>query len=130
MHANGSRHTKLDRAALLERFDGDVDLLRDIADTFLAHCPDLLAEIGNAVTTRDAARLCKAAHNLKGTVANFEVEEAVATAFRLERMGMEGELGEVEAAWDDLQTKMRSFQVELAQLVRLEPRSEGNTSGE
>jgi two-component system, sensor histidine kinase and response regulator len=120
---NGSTGTtnedqpQLDRAALLEHFDGDVDLLHEIADTFLTHSPALMLAVCDAAAARDAVRLQHAAHSLKGTVANFGAHAAVAAALRLERMGAEHSLDDVDAACADLQTKVDMLSVELAQLV-------------
>jgi HPt (histidine-containing phosphotransfer) domain-containing protein len=67
----GGGHTLIDPATLLDHFDGDTDLLREITETFLAHCPELVREIGRATAARDAESLRCAAHSLKGSVANF-----------------------------------------------------------
>ena len=117
MHTNGSNGSSLDRVALLEHFDGDVDLLRDIVDTFLTHSPALMKEVQEAATVRDAVRLQHAAHSLKGSVANFGAETAVAAAFRLERMGAESSLNEVDVACADLQVKVEHLEAALAKIV-------------
>ena len=111
----GSR--KLDGAALLKRFDGDAELLRDIADTFLSHCPDQLTAVERAATAGDAARLRDAAHSIRGAVANFGAEDAVAAAFRLERMAVDGALDDLHAAWGELRATVGRLRAELKELV-------------
>jgi HPt (histidine-containing phosphotransfer) domain-containing protein len=110
-NGNGNGHKQgLDRAALVERFDGDAELLRDIAGAFLAHCPELMTEIGAAAAARDARRLRDAAHSLKGSA-------AVDAAFRLERMGIDGCLDEADAVFAELQARIRDLEVDLGALV-------------
>src|SRR5262249_40826454 len=94
--------TLIDPAALLDHFDGDIDLLREITETFLAHCPELVREIGRATAARDAESLRCAAHSLKGSVANFGASQVVDVAFRLEQMGISNSLEGVEAAYAEL----------------------------
>ncbi len=84
----------VDRAALLERFDGSEELLYEVAGAFLEVCPALLEAVDEAVGASDADRVHRAAHSLKGSVANFDAADAVASALRLERMGAAGDLAE------------------------------------
>jgi PAS domain S-box-containing protein len=74
----------VDVAAVLERMDGDVDLLKELAGLFLSECPERMAEIRHAITQRDESKLASAVHNLKGSVGNFSAREAVDAARRLE----------------------------------------------
>src|SRR5207248_10364829 len=63
--------TRLDRAAILARVEGDTTLLREVTDLFLEDAPRLLAEIRDAISRKDAKALERAAHALKGSIANF-----------------------------------------------------------
>jgi PAS domain S-box-containing protein len=73
-----------DMAAVLERMDGDMELLKMLAGLFLSECPQRMDEIKKAIQDRDASRLMRAAHALKGSVGNFGAQEAVEAAQRLE----------------------------------------------
>lgn len=110
--------TPFDRDAALARFDGDLDLLRDIAGTFLEHCPHLVAEIDEAATLGDAERLRQAAHSLKGSVANFGAEAATAAAGRLEQMGADGNLDDLDVAHAHLKREIDALTVALAHVVQ------------
>ena len=77
---------------LHDRFDGDMDLLRAVADTFLESTPPLLTEIREAVAASDAGSVSRLAHRLRGSMANFGAEEAVGAAVQLEQMGVRGDL--------------------------------------
>ena len=60
-----------DRKAALARVDGDESLLADLARLFLEEGPKMLVAIQTAVFEKDAARLERAAHSIKGTVSTF-----------------------------------------------------------
>ena len=55
-----------DRTAALSYVDGDLGLLQEMAETFLADYPLRLAEIQEAITVGDSQALMRAAHSLKG----------------------------------------------------------------
>jgi PAS domain S-box-containing protein len=101
----------VDEAAILAGMDGNRKLLRDLTRIFLADCPKQLAEIEVAIQTRDAERLRRAAHALKGSVGNFAAKRAFATAGQLETMAKNGNL-------DDAQNACVALEGELSQLTR------------
>ena len=87
---------------LRDRFDGDLDLLREVAVTFLESTPPLLSGIREAVAAGDPASVSRIAHRLRGSLANFGADEAVEAAFRLEKMGAEGDLAGADDACEAL----------------------------
>jgi two-component system, sensor histidine kinase and response regulator len=91
-------------------FEGSEGLLDEVAAAFLEVCPALLGAVEEAVDARDPARIHRAAHSLKGSVANFDVADAVTHAARLERMGAERDLTEVAAALTALRTSVHRLQ--------------------
>ena len=104
----------LDRQLALARVGGDQQLLREIAVLFIHDCPRAFAEIQEAVTRGDAAKLENAAHGLKGSVANFGARDAVEAAFRLEQMGRANQLSEAEGMLGKLQSALSAVCAELA----------------
>ncbi len=88
----------VNREALLARVSGNTKLLRQLTRLFLADSPKMLAAICKAVQRRDGPGLERAAHTLKGSVANFDARRAVEAAQRLETMGRRGGLAEAESA--------------------------------
>jgi len=103
----------LDLQLALARVGGDKELLREIAVLFIEDCPRALAEIQEAITARDAAKLENAAHALKGSVANFGARDAVESAFRLEQMGRAKEMSEAEGVLHELETALSAVCAEL-----------------
>jgi two-component system, sensor histidine kinase and response regulator len=92
---------------LLERFDGDEDLLRELAGIFLDSTPGHLAALRIAVRDRDSRALEAAAHLLRGSVSIFGAPEACDAALRLEEMGHSG-------AWDRVPEALAAFEREVA----------------
>jgi HPt (histidine-containing phosphotransfer) domain-containing protein len=87
---------------LRDRFDGDLDLLRIVAGTFLETSPPLLSDIREAIAAGDAGSVSQIAHRLRGSLANFGADHAVEAAFRLEKMGAEGDLAGADAICETL----------------------------
>jgi PAS domain S-box-containing protein len=107
----------IDRAAALERVDGDTELLGEIAQLFLDDADALTAEIRQAVHEADAPRIMRSAHRLKGSVATLAARGATDAALRLENMGRSGELAGATAALASLEAEMARLQPALRALV-------------
>ena len=106
----------LNLATALDRVGGDEELLEEVAQLFLETSPELLAAIRQAVASRDAALLERAAHTLKGSVGNFAADRAYQAAFRLEKLGRSGELASVEEAFSVLERELERLRPALAGL--------------
>jgi len=83
-------------ADLLERVDGDRDLLLELARMFREDAPTLLANVRQAASARDAAALERAAHALKGSCSNFGAAAARDAAFALEQRGRSHHLERID----------------------------------
>ena len=81
-----------DLSKALDRVEGDLELLQEMADLFLEECPHMVEEIGHAITAGDAQALQHAAHTLKGSVSNFAADKATEASFALEKMGRQQDL--------------------------------------
>ncbi len=102
---------------LRDRFDGDLDLLRLVAGTFLESTPPLLRDLRQGIAAGDAGSVSRIAHRLRGSLANFGADEAVEAAFRLERMGAEGDLGGADAVCETLIEGYENLRVGLDRLL-------------
>ena len=102
----------------MERLGGDLDLFREIAGLYREDSPKLLSQIRTAVEGADAPALERAAHTLKGCVANFGAQAVVQAALRLERMGRARELAEASGACQTLETEIARFEQALESLAR------------
>jgi CheY-like chemotaxis protein len=89
----------IDRAELMERLDGDQDLLADVIAIFLDDCPRRLNAIKAAVDQGNAVRIEATAHALKGAAGNLSAAGLFEAAQTLERIGAEGRISAAEPAW-------------------------------
>jgi PAS domain S-box-containing protein len=113
-----------DRNAILARLGGKVSMLRKLAPSFHSDCTRLRAEIREALLRRDARRMQRAAHTIKGMVSFFGVTAATEAALKLETMGRAGDLGDAEGTFSALEQEIEKIQAALTALCE-EPQGEG-----
>lgn len=116
-HSFSSQMLMLNLQQALERVGGDEDLLREIARLFLDECPRLMTEIQQAIEAGDSRRMERAAHSLKGSVANFGAEPVVKAALDLETMGRAGDLARADQGFLELSRHLEKLQPQLASLA-------------
>jgi two-component system, sensor histidine kinase and response regulator len=102
-----------DRAKLLEEVEGNVNLLRRLGKLYGEGTPKLLEQIRAAVQSGDSVMLEKAAHTLKGSLAQFYANGAMETARRLEDMGHCRDLAAAAPALIELEKGLASFDEQL-----------------
>ena len=106
----------LDRAQVLRRVGGDLELLKELTDIFLEECPELLSAVREAIAGRDGEALERAAHKIKGAVSNFSAHAAVEAALQLETMGREGDLTGAAPVCTALESSIERLKPALAAL--------------
>jgi HPt (histidine-containing phosphotransfer) domain-containing protein len=109
-------NTIIDESELLNRLEGDEELLRELIDMFLAECGEILQQGLDAVVHRDAAELHRTAHKLKGAVSIFRSAETTQAALALETMGREGNLTTAAEASTRLQRSIEALRNSLVAL--------------
>ena len=87
-----------DHAEALERMEGDAELLAELATLFLDTYAEKLSFIRAAVAHHDADTVKRAAHEIKGAVANLSARETFDAAQKLEGIALRGNLRELEPA--------------------------------
>jgi signal transduction histidine kinase/CheY-like chemotaxis protein len=100
---------------------GDDDLIAEVAEIFLADCPDRLAAIKAAVGARDRDAIRAAAHAFKGAAGNLSAVPVADCARQLEAMAEGGAIDPVsaDAAWARLEMETaRLLAVLRTDLVR------------
>ena len=108
----------LDRDAILERMEGDVELLEEIVQLFLEDSPRLIAAMRDSLANADAAGLRMAAHAMKGSLSNFGSLPAGVLAFELEVMGRDGNLDNAAAVFASFLMSLERLQPQLLGLIR------------
>jgi len=73
----------LDWRGALQRLDGDVGLLLELAAIFLDDGPQLWLDLTTALAAGDRERSLRAVHSLKGVLVNFGAGPALAVAEQL-----------------------------------------------
>lgn len=106
----------LDRQVALSRVGGDFELLKEIAVLFLEDYPKSLADLRAAAARRDAKAVERAAHGLKGSVANFGAAAVVEAARSIEEMGRAQQIAEIEPMITQLEQALAVLQQELEAL--------------
>jgi HPt (histidine-containing phosphotransfer) domain-containing protein len=102
-----------DREAALARVGDDEELLVELVKIFLNDYPQSLSAIEEAVAKQDPPRLERAAHTLKGAVANFGAEPVVRQAYALERLGKMGDLSRASESLRQLHEALHQLEYEL-----------------
>jgi CheY-like chemotaxis protein len=75
---------QIDRVSLLERVEGDQELLAEMIHLFQEDAPQLLATMRDALQRGDMPLLERSAHSLKGAAGNFSAKHTAAAALHLE----------------------------------------------
>ena len=100
---------------------GDVELLREVAEIFKNDGPAMLDAIRTQIAHQDAKGLERAAHALKGSVANFGARGAFESARALEMMGREGNLAGAPETFDALERQIERLIFGLVEFTKPSP---------
>jgi signal transduction histidine kinase/HPt (histidine-containing phosphotransfer) domain-containing protein len=111
------RAEAFDPKQTLKGVNGDRDLLREVVRIFLEESPGMMAEIETAIGEKDAARLDRAAHVLKGSVGNFGTCSAFDLALRLEMMGKDRKIDGAEEIFIALSEEMDRLKNKLEDII-------------
>ncbi len=107
-----------DENALMDRVDGDVEFLEETIAMLDEDSPALLEQIRTAAASGNAANLVKAAHALKGMLANFCAGPAETAARELETMGRREQLTDLNAALARVEDETARLTEALHQFLR------------
>jgi len=106
-----------DKAAALDRVEGDEELLQDICRIFLEESPKLLTQLQQAVAQDDPQAVSRAAHSLKGESGYLGAANVSQMAKQLETMGRDRALAEAPAVLEQLQREMASLSSAVRQAM-------------
>jgi two-component system sensor histidine kinase/response regulator len=100
-----------------EMFDGDIELLREVAAAYLEWEPALRAQLRSASGSGDTAAVRAAAHSLKGSVANFGADAATRAVARIEELAQRGDLRGAAIALAEFEPAADALRIELTLLL-------------
>jgi HPt (histidine-containing phosphotransfer) domain-containing protein len=115
-------------AQVLARYEGDKEMLREVAQLFVDDSPQVLEAVRAAVASRDPKAIHRTAHTLKGTVSNFlaaedvtggddPAQEAATAALVLERMASAGQLQQIDAALASVESTVAQLRKRLQAII-------------
>jgi two-component system, sensor histidine kinase and response regulator len=106
-----------DREALLERIDGDAELLAELFEDFLADTEEHLETARSGSADKDATVLYEGAHALRGCVANFCATGAFEIASELQNLAAAGNHAAAPAVFAKLEAEVKRLTEALRALV-------------
>jgi two-component system, sensor histidine kinase and response regulator len=106
-----------DREALLERIDGDAELLGELFEDYLADTEEHLETARSGATDKDSKTLYEGAHALRGCVANFCATAAFELASELQNVASANNHAAAPAAFAKLETELKRLTEGLRALV-------------
>jgi NarL family two-component system response regulator LiaR len=101
----------IDKAALLDRIDHDLEFLGATLEVYDRDRSELMSQVRAAVSRQDSVALADAAHTLIGLARNFSAKPVLDTALTLERIAESGEFAGAEEALallEDETSRLRS----------------------
>jgi len=117
----------LDRTTLLERVDGDMQLLGEITNLFLQQCEPLMASAREAMKTGNAVRFAYDIHTLRGMFRSLSATAAQDAAGKLEELDLVKNLEKVQAAYALLEQEAQALKAELGGMIDKTVASSGVT---
>ena len=105
----GTPKDVLDTEKAIDMIGGDMELLKEILDIFVADLPRKLDDLRAGISTGDATLVKRAAHSLKGSSSNICAEGVRKIAADMEQLAGDGDLATAAS-------KMPSLESELARL--------------
>jgi CheY-like chemotaxis protein len=120
--AVSKRRAAFDEEAFLARMDGSYEVCAQIAEAFFGEGPKVIERLKIELQKKDAAQLAKAAHALKGAIANFTDGQAFQSAVRLEQAARESDLRFAEEGLPRLESEVTELVEELRAFVGAEQR--------
>ena len=91
--------------------------MSELAGLFFEEYPRLLEQVKESIAKSDSESLERAAHCLKGSVANFAARDAYDAALALEKLGREGNLASATRACERLEAEINLLRIALSGLL-------------
>jgi len=107
----------LDRAALLDRVDGDMQLLGEVTGLFLRSCGDLMASAREAMANGDTGGFTYDIHTLHGMLRSLSAGAAQEVAGKLQELDLKKEREKAQAIYALLDREVQALKAELAKLT-------------
>jgi PAS domain S-box-containing protein len=114
------RSPEFDFSKALQYFEGDIELFEGAFNVFVETLPRNIESIRRAISDGDPEALRRSAHRLKGSIANFRIQELTNLALTLELKGKEKRFEEALEALSKLEKSTSSFIRAVKELLTTE----------
>ncbi len=108
----------LDLSLALKATDGDIQLLREVIETFLQEYPILLAQLEAALQAGNHAVVQRSSHTIKGTLRLFGKVPSQELAELLEEMGTSGSLENATETYESLKLSLAALRRQLLDAIK------------
>jgi two-component system, sensor histidine kinase and response regulator len=108
----------VDWSVALSNVNGSHELLKEVIDALLEDSPRMIDEARSAIASRDAPRLRRAAHSIKGAMLFLSAQRPYESAHGLETMGMEESMENAPVTFARLEQQMAQLSAELRDRLR------------
>ena len=109
---------QIDRVSLLERVEGDQELLSEMIHIFQDDAPNLLTAMGDALQSGDMAVLERSAHSLKGAASNLSAKSTAAAALQLENDAKNNDVESAKGSLAEVERMMKQLLPLLAEICQ------------
>ena len=116
--ADKQKVASLNQEGLLNSFENDHSLLKELVEIFINDYPQMLTTLRRSLEATDAKTFSRTAHSLKGMLRNFQAEAAADTAFDLEKKGKQGQLDGVDQIIETLSGQLDDVARKLKDLIK------------
>ena len=112
----------LNRALILERLEGNSELLIELVQLFLEEAPQLIEAMRKSLQQGDMQGLARSAHSMKGAASNFFANGTAGAALQLEDDAKRGHTDSAKTALATLEVIVERLLPELANLCQGSPK--------
>jgi HPt (histidine-containing phosphotransfer) domain-containing protein len=99
---------------LLERVDGDTELLQEVVAIYLEDTPTVIASLKENLSQNSTDAAAKAAHTLKGASANVSARRLYRKASELEALARNGDLEGARRLCKDVEEEFAALEIRFA----------------
>jgi HPt (histidine-containing phosphotransfer) domain-containing protein len=97
--------------------EGKGQLFRELVQIFLTDTPGRIRELGDALASKDAQAVMRAAHSMKGSAGNFGAARFAAVNHEIEANAREGKLDAIAALVPQVDAEFQRVKAALQALV-------------
>ncbi|AKB18132.1 PAS domain-containing protein [Methanosarcina sp. WWM596] len=102
---------------VLERTEGDEELLREMVRIFLGMSPELLDSLNKAIRKGEAEELRQSAHNLKSAAGSIGAKRVFRAAYYLEQIGRENKMDLAYKKFEEIKIRLEELEPVLIRFL-------------